>query len=131
MHVIQKKFGPNYFVWSALKVPPSDFIQNMSQAPSKCLKQRIKVDKTHHSIWKLLFVLGADEYLERLEGKIRECLFFYIKYSKITVCKVNQKDFLTSFFWSSDFLAIKHYFEESLYVLSFVQKIYEKLKQIF
>jgi hypothetical protein len=42
--------------------------------------------------------LGADEYLERLEGKIRECLFFYIKYSKITVCKVNQKDFLTSFF---------------------------------
>ena len=30
----------------------------------------------HHSIWKILFVLGADEYLERLEGKIRKCLFF-------------------------------------------------------
>ena len=23
--------------------------------------------------------LGADEYLERLEGKIRKCLFFYVK----------------------------------------------------
>ena len=34
----------------------------------------------------LLFVLGADEYLERLEGKIRKCLFFMLKYSKITVC---------------------------------------------
>ena len=22
---------------------------------------------------------GADEYLERLEGKIRKCLFFYVK----------------------------------------------------
>ena len=30
---------------SALKVSPSDFIQNMTQAQSKCLKQRIKVDK--------------------------------------------------------------------------------------
>ena len=26
-----------------------------------------------------IFVLGADEYLERLEGKIRNCLFFYVK----------------------------------------------------
>ena len=29
--------------------------------------------KTHHSIWKMLFVLGADGYLERLEGKIKKC----------------------------------------------------------
>ena len=35
--------------------------------------------KIHHSIWRILFVLGADEYLERLEGKIRKCLFFYVK----------------------------------------------------
>ena len=27
----------------------------------------------------LLFVLGADEHLERLGGKIRKCLFFYVK----------------------------------------------------
>ena len=26
-----------------------------------------------------MFVLGANEYLERLEGKIRKCLFFYVK----------------------------------------------------
>ena len=31
----------------------------------------------HHSIWKILFVLGADEYLETLEGKIGKC--FYVK----------------------------------------------------
>ena len=33
----------------------------------------------HHSIWKILFVLGGYEYLERQEGKIRKCLFFYVK----------------------------------------------------
>ena len=44
MHVIQNIFGPNYFFWSALKVPQSDFIRNMSQALSKCLKKGIKVE---------------------------------------------------------------------------------------
>ena len=48
MHVIQKFEGANFFFLSALKVQTSDFIQNMSQAPSKCLKQRIKVDKLDH-----------------------------------------------------------------------------------
>ena len=33
----------------------------------------------HPSIQKILFVLGAYEYLERQEGKIRKCLFFYVK----------------------------------------------------
>ena len=32
-----------------------------------------------HRNWKNIFVLSADEYIERLEGKIRECLFFYVK----------------------------------------------------
>ena len=32
-----------------------------------------------HRNWKIIFVLGADEYIERLEGKIRKCLFFYVK----------------------------------------------------
>ena len=35
--------------------------------------------KNTSSIWKILFVLGADEYLERLEGKIKKCLFFCFK----------------------------------------------------
>jgi hypothetical protein len=33
------------------------------------------------------YFLGFYEYLERLEGKTRKCLFFYVKYSKITVWK--------------------------------------------
>ena len=28
---------------------------------------------------KFFFVLGAVKYLKRLEGKIRKCLFFYVK----------------------------------------------------
>ena len=32
-----------------------------------------------HRNWKNIFVLGANEYIERLEGKIRDCLFFYAK----------------------------------------------------
>ena len=27
----------------------------------------------------IIFVLGAEKYLERLEGKIRKCFFFYVK----------------------------------------------------
>ena len=38
-----------------------------------------------HRNWKIFFVSGADECIERLEDKIRECLFL-LKYSKITVC---------------------------------------------
>ena len=29
--------------------------------------------------WNIMFVLGDDEYRERLKGKIRECLFFYVE----------------------------------------------------
>jgi hypothetical protein len=32
-----------------------------------------------HKNLKVIFAFGADEYIERLEGKIRECLFFYVK----------------------------------------------------
>ena len=42
----------------------------------------VQPSKMHHRIWKILFVLGVDEYLERLEGKIRKCLFFYVKIFK-------------------------------------------------
>ena len=42
----------------------------------------VRPSKMHHSIWKTIFVLGADEYLERLEVKIRKCLFFYVKIFK-------------------------------------------------
>ena len=73
-----KIFGPNHFIWSAMKVPFCDFIQNVPQAPSMCISMLIKwingiISKIPH------FVLGLCEYLERLEGKIRKCLFFYFK----------------------------------------------------
>ena len=42
----------------------------------------VRPSKMHHIIWKILFVLCADEYLERLEGKIRKCFFFYVKIFK-------------------------------------------------
>ena len=38
----------------------------------------------HHSIWKILFVLGGNEYLERL-AKLESAYSFMLKYSKITV----------------------------------------------
>ena len=49
----------------------------------------VRPSKMHHSIWKILFVLGANEYLERLGGKIRKCSFM-LKYSKITVCLITK-----------------------------------------
>ena len=57
MLVIQKSLGPNSFFYSAMKVPPNDFIQLMSQAPSKFLKQQMEGDKLDYfnSIWKILF----------------------------------------------------------------------------
>ena len=48
LKVVQTQNIHNYWLtkfWSALKVPPNDFIQKMSQAPSKCLKKWIKVDR--------------------------------------------------------------------------------------
>ena len=42
----------------------------------------------------IIFVLGADEYIEGLEGKIREWLFFMLNYSKITACTMSMYVFL-------------------------------------
>ena len=38
-------FGPNDFIWGAMKVPFSDFIQKMSQAPSSSVQVLITKDK--------------------------------------------------------------------------------------
>ena len=56
-----------------------------------CISIQIKVNEWNYlknpsQESKILFVLGSYEYVERLEGKIRKCLFFMLKYSKITVC---------------------------------------------
>jgi hypothetical protein len=67
-----------------MKVPFCDFTQNVSQALSMCISMWIKVNKWNylkipHRNPKILFVLGSYEYFERLEGKIRKCLSFYVK----------------------------------------------------
>ena len=36
---------------------------------------------SNHGNWKILFVLGSYEYLERLEGKIRDGIFFCVNKS--------------------------------------------------
>ena len=74
-------FGPNAFIWNAKKVPFRNFIQNMSQALSKCLSKWIKVDEWDYlkdplRELKKYFYLGSYESLKRLEGKIGEGPFF-------------------------------------------------------
>ena len=80
----------NAFIWNAMKVPFSDFIHDMSQAPSKVLSKWIKVDK-----WDYLkypseefdnsFCEGSYESLQRLEGKNRKVPFFKVQSGKIAV----------------------------------------------
>ena len=45
VHGIWKFFGPNDIIWDAMKVPFSDFIQNISQAPSSSVQVLIWEDK--------------------------------------------------------------------------------------
>ena len=45
VHGIWNFFGPNDFIWGAMKVPFSDFIQKMSQAPSSSVQVLIWEDK--------------------------------------------------------------------------------------
>ena len=64
-------------------MPPSEFIQNMCQAPSMCLFKWINwiISKSDRDIGINLFILGSYEYLERLDGKIRDGIFFCINKS--------------------------------------------------
>ena len=72
-----KSFGPKKFQISSMgkKVPFWQFFR-MGWDGRALLGQPSRIP---HRNWKIIFVLGADEYIERLEGKIRECLFFYVK----------------------------------------------------
>ena len=72
-----KSFGPKNFQISSMgkKVPLWQFFR-MGWDGSDLLDRPSRIPKKKR---KIIFVLGADEYVERLEGKIRECLFFYVK----------------------------------------------------
>ena len=45
----------------------------------------VQPSKSNRSNWQILFVLGSYEYLERLEGRIRDGVFFLLKNQIITV----------------------------------------------
>ena len=68
-----------------MKVQFFVFIQNMSQALSSFVQVLIWEDKLDylknppHRFSKIPFDLGSYEFLVMLEGKIRKCLFFYVK----------------------------------------------------
>ena len=72
-----KSFGPKNFQISSTgkKVPFWQFFR-MGWDGRALLGQPSRIP---HRNWKIIFVLGAYEYLERQEDKIRKCLFFYVK----------------------------------------------------
>ena len=51
----------------------------------------VRPSRILHRISKILFALGADEFLSMLEGKIRVTPFFKVQSGKITVCKKSEK----------------------------------------
>ena len=70
----------------------------------------------HHSIWKILFVLGAYEYLERKEGKIRKCLFFYVRIFKNNSVGLEFRVLITTplssdVWWSEFWLYLQDYLQ--------------------
>jgi len=75
---LKKNWAKDLYLQSAKKVPFQDFIQNVSQAPSKCLSKWINgiISKIPHRNLKNIFVQGSYESLEGLEGKTGEGPFF-------------------------------------------------------
>jgi hypothetical protein len=71
----KNNFGSNYFFWCALKVPQVTLSKTCHRLRPSAQNQWMNwiISKMHHSIWKILFASGANEYLERLEGKIWKC----------------------------------------------------------
>ena len=106
MHGIWKFFGPNDFIWGAIKVPFFDFIQKclrLRPALCKCLSEMINwiVSTISHRISKTIFVYGFYEFLAMLQGKIREAPFFKDQSGKTTVCWVNSNICSMTFFEAS------------------------------
>ena len=72
-----KSFGPKKFqISSTGKKVPFWLFFRVGWDGSALLGQPSRISQRN---WKNIFALGADEYLERLESKIRKRLFFYVK----------------------------------------------------
>ena len=89
--------GPNDFIWSALKVWFSDFIQNLSQAPSKCLsehKSGYKLDYLknpsrdfkNHFCSRILWIPSNAEWQNHCRSRhnLISCLFIKNSWSNYT-----------------------------------------------
>ena len=72
-----KSFGPKKFQIPCTdqKVPFWQFFRKGRDGRALI----VQPSRIPHRISKILFALGADGFLVMLEGKIRECLFFYVK----------------------------------------------------
>ena len=69
-----KSFGPKNFQIPRMdqKVPFWQFFRQGQDGRALL----VRPSRIPHRIWKILFALGADEFLAMLEGKIREGPFF-------------------------------------------------------
>ena len=87
--------GPNDFIWSAMKVPFCDFIQNVFQAPSMCISMWIKVNKWNYLknpsqefknsfCFRFLWISRKTSKNQSL-AKLDSAYSFMLKYSKIIV----------------------------------------------
>ena len=90
MHEIWNFLGPNYIFWNSGKVPLSESIQNVYQAPFKCLNKWIKVDKLDYfkkwsQHFKNYFYFRFLWISRTIGSETRFSYSFMLKYSKITV----------------------------------------------
>ena len=87
MHGIQNCFWPRDFFWSIMKITFTKYIPNLSQGlPNpgfRSVRETEIFSWRTHKISKIRFNLGC---CERLESKIRKCLFLMVHYCKNTVC---------------------------------------------
>ena len=56
-----------------------------------CRALLVQLSRIPHGISKILFALGADDFLALLEGKIKECHLFKVQSGKTTVCCFNMR----------------------------------------
>ena len=79
-----KSFGPKKFQIPCTdqKVPFWHFFRQGRDGHALL----VRPSRIPHRNLKILFALGADEFLAMLEGKIREAPFFKVGFGNITVC---------------------------------------------
>ena len=82
-----KSFGPKKFQIPCTdqKVPFWQFFRQGRDGRALL----VRPSRIPHRISKIIFALGADEFLAMPEGKVRMTPFFKVQYGKITVCQIS------------------------------------------